>query len=44
MRSNSYWNDTEISIAAHILQTMISFDISSKDLGVISLCMLILLI
>ncbi|KAK4513461.1 W2 domain-containing protein [Mucor velutinosus] len=37
LRSNSYWNDTEIAIASHILQTMISFDISSKDLGVISL-------
>lgn len=38
MRSQSYSNDTEIALSAHIIQTMLSFDISPTDLGVISLC------
>ena len=40
MKSNSFWNDTEIVISAQIIQTMLSLNVSPLQLGVISLCKL----
>lgn len=38
MRTKSFWNDTEIAIASHIIQSLIQLDISATDIGCISLC------
>ncbi|CAO3697118.1 unnamed protein product [Rhizopus stolonifer] len=36
-RTNSFWNDTEVGVAAYIIQSMVDLKVNSYDMGVISL-------
>ncbi|KAG0791661.1 hypothetical protein G6F21_004923 [Rhizopus arrhizus] len=37
LRTNSFWNDTEVDVSAHIIQSMVDLRVPPNDLGVISL-------
>ncbi|KAI9499553.1 P-loop containing nucleoside triphosphate hydrolase protein [Zychaea mexicana] len=36
-RNNSFWNETEASIATHIIEGLLDLDVSPSDIGIISL-------
>ena len=37
IRTNSYWNEAEVGITAHLIQSLLSLQVPPSDLGVISL-------
>ncbi|KAG1576061.1 hypothetical protein G6F50_000527 [Rhizopus delemar] len=37
LRTNSFWNDTEVDVSARIIQSMVDLRVPPNDLGVISL-------